>query len=51
MVIMATFIVAMFPVASVQQPSAPANNNDMATCTDQHTQYSIKCFPFILPFP
>ena len=52
MVIIAIFIVAMFPAASVQQQqSAPANSNDMATCTDQHSEYSIKCFPFILPFP
>jgi hypothetical protein len=49
MAIMATFMIGMFVIASV--PSAAANSNDMATCTDQHSDYSVKCFPFILPFP
>jgi hypothetical protein len=48
MAIMATFMIGIFIVASV--PIAAANSNDMATCTDQH-KYSVKCFPFILPFP
>jgi hypothetical protein len=51
MVIIAISMVAMFPVASVQQQSTPANSNNMASCTDQHSEYSMKCFPFILPFP
>jgi hypothetical protein len=49
MAIIATFMMGIFIAAGV--PSAAANSNDMTTCADQHSEYSVKCFPFILPFP